>query len=63
MFRLVATLTEESFSLPDIVASDLRQFFGHDQVQSVNAAALRGLIGISTSIDELLEIATKYYGL
>lgn len=63
VFRLVATLTAGSVSIPESVASDLKEFFKHEYIIDTRAEALRSLLGLPTSLKDLLDIAAGYYRL
>jgi len=63
VFRLVATLTAGSVSIPESVAVDLTEFFKHEQIIDTKAEALRSLLGLPTSLRDLVDIAAGYYRL
>ncbi|MCB0321999.1 MAG: hypothetical protein KDD69_00450 [Bdellovibrionales bacterium] len=63
VFRLVSVLPEQNISLPDSVATDLREFFSHAEIAGTKATTLGDVLGLQTSIDELSELAARYFSL
>lgn len=63
VLKLVAALPKERFELSNAVALDMRRFFLHPEIVIIQKATVRELIGISSSVDELIAIAKNYYGI
>jgi hypothetical protein len=63
VLKLLATIPNNTFALDNSIAEDLRGFLNHNQIRDIDQAALRSVIGIRTSIDELRKIAVGYFQL
>lgn len=63
VIKLIAALGDNGYTLKESIASDLKRFFSHHDLQNVQKETIREITGVSTSIGSLIEIALQHYGL
>lgn len=63
VFKLIASLPEDNFVLADSIKLDLSEFFIHEEILKVQESAIGDIVGLSLSMEEIIETGKRYYKL